>query len=67
MEKILKKVNEANIEHVMSPITDHVTVTLGGINGIPSKKQTLMDLVQMVDDALYEAKKQGKNRAVFDD
>lgn len=65
MQDILEGVDAAHIEHVMSAIDDHVTVTLGGINGIPSKKHTLMDIVQLADEALYEAKAQGKNRAVF--
>lgn len=67
MNKILADVNKLALPHIKSPITDHVTVTLGGVNGTPkAEKHTVMDIVQMADDALYEAKAQGKNRAYFE-
>lgn len=67
MDKIIKTVNDKDMPHEKSAVSNHVTVTLGAINCVPNKKLTLMDMVQSADDALYEAKKQGKNRAVFND
>jgi diguanylate cyclase (GGDEF)-like protein len=67
MDTIVKSVRSKNILHEKSAVENYVTVTLGAINCVPGKKQTLMDMVQLADDALYEAKKQGKNRALFKD
>lgn len=63
MERIVTEVRGRNVEHCKSLITNHVTVTLGAINCVPERRQTVMDVIQLADDALYEAKRGGKDRA----
>ncbi len=62
MEDILSKVRERKVEHCKSEVSDIVTVTMGAVNLIPQRQQTVMDIVQLADDALYEAKRRGKNQ-----
>jgi diguanylate cyclase (GGDEF)-like protein len=41
-----------------------VTASIGAIALVPADHETLSDLIQRADEALYEAKEKGRNRAV---
>jgi methyl-accepting chemotaxis protein len=65
-ENILKKVRECGIPHKASDIADHVTISIGGTTGIAQYLQDGSDYVKPADKALYESKKNGRNRYTFE-
>jgi diguanylate cyclase (GGDEF)-like protein len=64
-EKMLEKVRELNIPHETSDAADHVTVSIGGTAGIVHHLQQGSDYIKPADKALYESKKNGRNRYTF--
>jgi diguanylate cyclase (GGDEF)-like protein len=56
-----------HIEHVASPIHDHVTLSLGVATIVPSSRGNSEDLLRAADQALYDAKRQGRDRIVVHD
>lgn len=60
-EKLRKKVESAKIPHAVSTINDYVTISLGTATAVPIRKQS-DKLIAAADDALYKAKKNGRNR-----
>lgn len=63
-EKIRKSVETLNIPHNFSPISDHVTISLGVSSLIPSEDSSIKILIEKADMALYRAKKKNRNRAI---
>ncbi len=61
-ELVREAVQELGIVYERSEVSDHVTLSIGVAAGIPSKDLELTDLVAHADQALYEAKKNGRNR-----
>jgi diguanylate cyclase (GGDEF)-like protein len=57
-------VMEAKIAHGHSAISDCVTITTGVAALIPTDDFTVDDLIKNADDALYEAKKSGRNKSI---
>jgi diguanylate cyclase (GGDEF)-like protein len=64
-EKLLKKMREYNMPHKASDIADHVTISIGGTTGIVKYLQNPQDYIKAADKALYESKKNGRNRYTF--
>jgi len=63
-DRLVKSVSDMGIPHASSKYYDHVTIS-GGIGTIrPANVITLEQAVEISDPALYEAKKQGGNRAI---
>ena len=60
-ELIRQEVQQLKIPHVQSPVNDYVTLSLGLSSLVPSMKQSPEILIGMADEALYAAKKQGRN------
>jgi diguanylate cyclase (GGDEF)-like protein len=52
------------IEHMDSPTSPHITVSVGTVSLKPEQHASLADAVQTTDECLYEAKRTGRNRSV---
>ncbi len=64
-EKILKAFAEQNIEHQHNSAAPHVTVSIGVTVSCDVDANSDELLLRQADHALYQAKAQGRNRAVF--
>jgi diguanylate cyclase (GGDEF)-like protein/PAS domain S-box-containing protein len=60
-EKICAALRNANITHASNP-TGHVTVSVGCATVVPSAGKHASTLMQKADEALYKAKREGRNR-----
>lgn len=63
-QRLCEAVENAHLPHAMSPF-GHVTVSIGVACSTQGKYDTAEDLLKGADDALYLAKKQGRNQAVL--
>ncbi|MEY3867824.1 MAG: hypothetical protein RLZZ338_1715 [Cyanobacteriota bacterium] len=63
-EKIREEIKNLHIEHRASAVCDRVTLSLGISTLIPSVESSPEMLIQAADQALYQAKKQGRDRAI---
>jgi len=63
-EKIRAKVEKLDLEHQESPINRHVTISLGAVSMIPDVDSEPATLISAADQALYQAKREGRNRSV---
>jgi diguanylate cyclase (GGDEF)-like protein len=64
-EKMLEKVRRCNIPHSASDIADCVTISIGGTTDVINHLQHGSDYIKAADKALYESKKNGRNRYTF--
>jgi len=65
-EKLFEKLHEYNIPHKASDIADHITISIGGTTGIVKYSQSPQDYIKAADKALYESKKNGRNRYTYE-
>ena len=63
-ERLLRTVEELRIPHSASTVGDYVTISVGGAAAIPQQEGSFLQLIEIADGALYEAKESGKNRVV---
>ena len=66
-EQIRRDVLELEIPHAGSQAAKHVTVSVGFSLARPETSRSLMGAIQTADEALYQAKGEGRNRVVFKD
>ena len=63
-ENIRQQVESLQIPHPESLVSDCVTLSLGVACIVPDAKTAPQQLIQRSDNALYEAKQKGRNRAI---
>lgn len=64
-KKICHRVKEMKILHQKSPICEYVTLSMGVACQIPQSELPPETLVNVADQALYQAKEQGRNQVYF--
>jgi diguanylate cyclase (GGDEF)-like protein len=61
-ERIRTNVENLEIPHAFSQVSDHVTLSLGVATLVPTSDMDPNDLLKAADNALYKAKEAGRNR-----
>lgn len=65
-QNIRKSIENLKIEHEKSKISDYITASFGIMNFYPATEMlSADDIYNIVDQNLYDAKKEGRNRVVF--
>ncbi|MDR3595904.1 GGDEF domain-containing protein [Clostridium sp.] len=66
-ENLKTTIVELNIPHKFSKISDKVTLSIGVASIVPNKDTSINQLLKKADDALYIAKKRGRNQVATND
>lgn len=64
-ERLRQAVQDLKIEHLASPTANVVTVSVGVAVVRPTAARSSAGLLQLADEALYDAKQRGRNRVVL--
>jgi diguanylate cyclase (GGDEF)-like protein len=64
-DRILNRVRECGILHEKNEVADFATISIGGTTGIVKHSQNGSDYIKCADTALYQSKKNGRNRYTF--
>jgi diguanylate cyclase (GGDEF)-like protein len=63
-QEIREQIVQLKIPHARSQVSDYVTLSLGIASIVPSTDTSSKNLIAAADEALYEAKRQGRDRLV---
>ena len=61
-EQMLKIIRDAKINHKLSPSNPYLSISIGIATVYPSRGHSPLSLFQAADDAMYSAKRDGRNR-----
>jgi len=64
-ERMLEKMRKCNIPHKTNDAAAFVTISIGGTTNVIDHLQLGSDYIKAADKALYESKKNGRNRYTF--
>jgi diguanylate cyclase (GGDEF)-like protein len=64
-EKLREDVRNCKIAHDTSPTDQYLTVSVGVAMVLPDSKRSMAGAIQMADEALYQAKEEGRNKVVI--
>jgi diguanylate cyclase (GGDEF)-like protein len=67
MRQIQTSMEGLALKHPASPVNKQLTVSIGAAWVLPTPERTHFGFIQLADEALYEAKGAGRNRAVVMD
>ncbi|MFZ6046980.1 diguanylate cyclase domain-containing protein [Pseudomonas sp. CR3202] len=63
-ERLCEVVRNLQLAHQASETADQVTISVGVASLVPSVESTTLQLIALADQALYQAKAAGRNRAI---
>ena len=63
-EEIRVAIEDLQILHKASDVSDHITVSLGVATQIPTRHTKPHGLINLADEAMYEAKRKGRNQVI---
>lgn len=66
-QKLLQNVYELQVPHEDSEASPYVTISAGCCTMTPQSEMDMSELITIADQALYQAKKQGRNQVCFAD
>ncbi|MCP3900485.1 MAG: diguanylate cyclase [Desulfobacteraceae bacterium] len=64
-ENLNQCIENLRLEHKSSKVAEYVTLSVGASSTIPNSDTSFEALLQKADEALYEAKDTGRNKAVY--
>jgi diguanylate cyclase (GGDEF)-like protein/PAS domain S-box-containing protein len=64
-ENLRSTIQELNLAHPDSPVSEHVTLSMGISSASPNSNFSSEELVTRADKAMYQAKSQGRDRVVL--
>ena len=64
LQNVKNNINKLNITHEKSVVFNKLTVTIGGVLGVPSQENSQQHFFSEADKNLYQGKEQGRNQIV---
>jgi diguanylate cyclase (GGDEF)-like protein len=64
-EEIQKAIAAQRISHKKSPVSRYLTTSIGVATTIPDHDEGMADFINLADQALFKAKKSGRDRIEF--
>lgn len=65
VERIRKAVQAQGIPHAKGTVAEVVTISIGVVSRVPRQGERVSSLIEEADAAMYQAKRQGRNRVVL--